>query len=993
MDNLKLYNWYGEEFEPILPEIGHSLKAYKHHVRNIHTRSTDKINLRKKIEKDLFLRARYKITTNLKRELSSHKVAFKNKTKVIQDSIRRLKHSKNLETLIKFEIKKIQKQKQDIKIYSFDFLKSLEKTADDLERKKLLINNLIHKTKLEENDLFKKYCIFSISLLYLKSNKSYIIGDLIKIDTLNQSKLHDFEKECIKSLENPNQFFTDFLNELEKSRIALVQKKLNLKEELKQTKSIEKRKFIIEKNNIKLSAKKRIIELEYDYNQKIEQQKTEAKEIKAASLKKIKENKEAIISVQRNNKHKIYKIKHSTKKKLAALKKTYKSAVKSEMLKIDDILQKEFDAFINKYNLELAYNKDTQVFYKKYFFNIFNKLKVKKEVKQYLKSSYLLSQSQILEKTSYESKFKKVESDSLRDKVLEDKKIREKYIFEKIQAKYTMHTLKKENKLQLEKSEFKKNKNQFKKNYLNSLKEFRLKRKAKEITKQAFQNKKIELKVAYKESVRECVLNSQVFRNKNILKTHEFRKLSERKINKKLYDSKITEAQKSIPTECIKNLRYYSLILGFLFPGLSEILFFKQRTKGVIMLLVAVLIWTLVVPFSFGAYWSKMNGIPGLYDLGSGILDAQKGIFPDARYYLFGAVISIFAMIFSIIYLSVSSISSFRVAKALEQGSRPSNWTHTKRWIKTGGFPWMISIGGWTLMIFIVAAPIVTSVLLSFTNYGFNHQAPTQAVDWVGLKQWGLWWVFRENNLFLSLSRVIGWTIVWTISSTLIPITLGIIIAILANNNRIKGRKFFRVVFILPWAIPAFISIMFLRNAFQGGQYGYINYILLSLGIIKESVNWLNQIDTARALVILVQTWIGYAWIFMLVTGNLQSIPKDIYEAASVDGAKGKDVFIKITLPSLLLSIAPMLIGQFVGAFNNFTTISLFTGGGPAFAEPTVFGEASTDIIISWVYKLTTGTVQIDGNQAFAAALTTFASIFSIAIAAKGFIKSMSRRD
>lgn len=165
------------------------------------------------------------------------------------------------------------------------------------------------------------------------------------------------------------------------------------------------------------------------------------------------------------------------------------------------------------------------------------------------------------------------------------------------------------------------------------------------------------------------------------------------------------------------------------------------------------------------------------------------------------------------------------------------------------------------------------------------------------------------------------------------------------------------------------------------------------MGLISKAKNWLTEIGTARVLVILVQTWIGYAWIFMLVTGNLQSIPKDIYEAGSIDGAKGRQLFWYLTLPSLLISIAPMLIGQFVGAFNNFTTISIFTGGGPAYANSTSFGEASTDIIISWVYKLTTGAAQFEGNQAFAAALTTLAGSFSIAISARGFIKSMARRD
>lgn len=100
-------------------------------------------------------------------------------------------------------------------------------------------------------------------------------------------------------------------------------------------------------------------------------------------------------------------------------------------------------------------------------------------------------------------------------------------------------------------------------------------------------------------------------------------------------------------------------------------------------------------------------------------------------------------------------------------------------------------------------------------------------------------------------------------------------------------------------------------------------------------------------LLIIVQTWIGYAWIFMLVTSNLQSIPRDIYEAGSVDGAKPRHLFWYLTLPQLLLSISPLLIALFVGSFNNFTTIFIFNNGGPAYAKPTPFGEGSTDIIVS----------------------------------------------
>ncbi|UWV81049.1 hypothetical protein NW065_03415 [Mycoplasmopsis cynos] len=105
-------------------------------------------------------------------------------------------------------------------------------------------------------------------------------------------------------------------------------------------------------------------------------------------------------------------------------------------------------------------------------------------------------------------------------------------------------------------------------------------------------------------------------------------------------------------------------------------------------------------------------------------------------------------------------------------------------------------------MIFIVATPVITSILVSFTNYGFEHYAPAQTVEWVGLKQWGKWWTLRENRLFESLQSVILWSIIWTILSTLFPISLGILIAILTNNQRIRFKKIFRLIYILPWAIP-----------------------------------------------------------------------------------------------------------------------------------------------------------------------------------------------
>ena len=118
-----------------------------------------------------------------------------------------------------------------------------------------------------------------------------------------------------------------------------------------------------------------------------------------------------------------------------------------------------------------------------------------------------------------------------------------------------------------------------------------------------------------------------------------------------------------------------------------------------------------------------------------------------------------------------------------------------------------------------------------------------------------------------------------------------------------------------------------------------------------EPIKWLKTKDSARSAVLLVNTWLGFPYMFLITTGALQSIPKDLIEAAKVDGATGLQSFWRITFPLLMVSISPLLIGSFAFNFNNFTLIFLLSGGGP----PIIGSEVSvgwTDILISFTYKL-----------------------------------------
>ncbi|RIV16373.1 ABC transporter permease subunit [Mycoplasmopsis gallopavonis] len=1019
MEKLKLYNWYGEAFDAKLPETSNNLKAYKHQVNNVFTRLSDNLKTRNNIDKDLFLRAKTKIQDNLKRELNSHQVAYQNKIKVYKDSIKKLSFVNKIESLLEFELKKLKTTKRNNKKYVKDFIYSLENSGDNLNDKLANIEKLESTMNASEAKMFQKYCLFNALLTYLR-----------KFDDLefNFNKLKKYlVSEEISFLEkhpDPGKFLQEFYSKLEAKRLKMLAEKDRLIKKYQQTKKLQHELYRKERANIILLAKQKIVELENEFNLKTEQNKLRAIEYKDEALSKIKLHKETILKNEKHNQKIVQQIKLKGLNRRKELRHLFAQYKQIQILKFEIRNIKDFLNFLQKEGLkfelpdfgmnhlsykELQEKKDNLlkiakslkfegqklVLYQiamKHFFSCLNLLGVRKEALALWKSQYLEQIAKTYQNYSYEADFKFEQAKANKDWFIDAYKTRHKFLVEKIQAQTELAILKQNGEIDQEKKFAKAEFDRISKEYQANLNSLQAKIKAKEISKQAFANKKIEYKIKAKEAKYTVKLQSKVLRNKSILRTLFIRKSNEQKINKKIYESKINEAQKTIPVETFRNIKFLASFMGLVLPGLPELVLFKQYAKGILMVLFSILVWSAFVPFALGAYWGKMDGIFGFSDLGYHKFVTEPGSFPDARYYLFGGVVSVIVLIISIIYLVVSSIGAYRVAKSLYQGSRPSRWSHTKRWMQTSGFPWMISIFGWVLMVFIVVSPVVTSILLSFTNFGFNHQAPTQSVSWVGLQQWGKWWIFRNANLLSSIGNVMTWTLIWTFASTVLPICLGILIAILTNNSRLKGKKFFRLIFILPWAIPAFVTLGFIKNMFASGETGLINFILGKLfGMNPRS--WLQEIGTARILVILVQTWIGYAWIFMLVTGNLQSIPKDIYEAGSVDGAKGKHLFWYLTLPSLLLAIAPMLIGQFVAAFNNFTTISIFTGGGPSYAYSTTFGEASTDIIISWVYKLTNGTVKIDGNQAFGAALATLASLFSIGLAARGFIKSMSRRD
>jgi arabinogalactan oligomer/maltooligosaccharide transport system permease protein len=217
--------------------------------------------------------------------------------------------------------------------------------------------------------------------------------------------------------------------------------------------------------------------------------------------------------------------------------------------------------------------------------------------------------------------------------------------------------------------------------------------------------------------------------------------------------------------------------------------------------------------------------------------------------------------------------------------------------------------------------------------------------------------IFTNPQLRGPFFKVFVWNVVFAGLSVLLTFTLGLILANALQDDRLRGRPVYRSLFIIPYAIPGFISIIIWRGLLND-TIGPVNKMLSSIGI--DSIPWLLHPTWAKVALLLVNTWLGFPYMFLICSGALQAIPGELKEAARVDGAGAGRVFRTITLPLLLVSTAPLLIGSFGFNFNNFVLPFLLTNGGPPVSGASVpVGE--TDILITFTFDLAISSGR--GNQ------------------------------
>jgi len=240
-----------------------------------------------------------------------------------------------------------------------------------------------------------------------------------------------------------------------------------------------------------------------------------------------------------------------------------------------------------------------------------------------------------------------------------------------------------------------------------------------------------------------------------------------------------------------------------------------------------------------------------------------------------------------------------------------------------------------------------------------------------------------DQRLAGPLVYVTLWTFAFALISVASTFFLGLFLAIAFNNARMRGRQVYRVLMILPYAIPSFLSAL-VWAGMMNQSFGFLNEVIFG----GASIPWLTDPVMAKISILIVNLWLGFPYMFLVCTGALQSIPDELQEAATMDGARPWAVFRLIKLPLLLVSVAPLLIASFAFNFNNFNVVYMLTDGGPRdSAAPIPVGY--TDILISMVYKVAFTGQTRDYGLASAYSIIIFIVVAVISIIAFRRTKSL----
>ena len=382
------------------------------------------------------------------------------------------------------------------------------------------------------------------------------------------------------------------------------------------------------------------------------------------------------------------------------------------------------------------------------------------------------------------------------------------------------------------------------------------------------------------------------------------------------------------------------------FMGLSHILYLKQYLKGGLFAAVEVLFLCCLPTVCKKVY--------DLITLGDPQPDVPLKLRNNSMFMLIDGILTLsIVAVFAILYwISV---------KSAKRGY--AEYTRTKRFmtqkssmeeIGSNAFP-ISGLAPCVLMLLVfVVVPLLFSVCVAFTNYSApEHITPKNTVDWVGFTNFKDL-LFGGTTWSKGFARIAVWTLVWAVASTFTCYFCGLLVAVHLTESGVKFSSVFRFIFILPYAVPSVITMILWKHMLNG-TFGIVNRTLQAIGILSldQTIPWLGNANLAQLMCVVINLWAGFGYFMMLSMGTMTAISKDMYEAAKIDGASSFQTLKSITLPLVLYQTMPLIIMSFTHNINNFGIIFFLTGGNPVVKDSTTTMAGGTDILVTWIYKLT----------------------------------------
>ncbi|MDW8466749.1 MAG: sugar ABC transporter permease [Chloroherpetonaceae bacterium] len=297
-----------------------------------------------------------------------------------------------------------------------------------------------------------------------------------------------------------------------------------------------------------------------------------------------------------------------------------------------------------------------------------------------------------------------------------------------------------------------------------------------------------------------------------------------------------------------------------------------------------------------------------------------------------------------------------RTSVAQQSATTQDGQTHEPAGKKFNPVPYLYALPALIVMAAVVLYPFIYNVVVSFSNMNLEHFQD---------------WRFKGFSNYISVltDSKFWWflfkTILWTVTNVFFHVTIGVFLAILLDKN-IRAKNLFRVILILPWAVPQYITALNWRGLFNS-EYGAVNQVLAVLGL--ERVQWLSTEWGAFAACLIANIWLGFPFMMVVALGGLQSIPDALYEAAEINGANWYHKLRHITIPLLKPVMIPAITLGTIWTFNNFNVVWLVSNGG----EP----SDQTHILVSWVYKVGLNYFRIGYAAAFSMIIFVMLLVFS----------------